>query len=335
MLFQHKFNMKFFFPCFLLLCVSSPSQNPAVFYYSYVNSAEHYYVSGQYAKADSCFQAAFRMQGVSGFQQDYLAAAANAIQLKDTGLLKTYLRGFSRRGGDYRQLRRKVESNLFLKANAGTLLAFIQQKGNKTFRDSLETNRQAYQKTLNADLVKRVRKLCRADQRARNWFSNLLPWKLQVERLDNTDQRNAQQLLQLCQEQGWPGFQAIGEFRPDGKYANEGIDVMIRHFSERDLKQLEPFYLKAIERVEAYPYAWASCLDYSAIKHPFYMDSVKVEFKQTYGTNSSNKVIIPFGTLTEVQKKRRELFLGDIGDYCLIRGWALPTEEKVTVPRHP
>ncbi len=328
-----KFNIKTLLPCFLLLCLSSFSQNSAELYYRLVNSAEHYYVSGQHGKADSCFQAAFRAEGIRGFQQDYLAAAANAYQLKDTGGIKHYLRGFSKRGGDYRQLRQRVESNVFLKTNAAMLFKFVLRKDNTNFRDSLDNNRQIYLKTLNAGLVKQVRKLCRADQRVRNGFNNLLPGKMQARRLTQTDQRNAQELLRLCREKGWPGFAAIGEFRPEGKYANEGIDLMIRHFSEEDLKQLEPFYLAAIQKVEAYPYAWASCMDYCAIKYPFYMDSLKVEFKQTYGTNSSNKVIIPFGTLSEVQKKRQELFLGDIGDYSLIRGWSLPTEEKVTVLR--
>lgn len=320
--------------CLLLLCRILHSQNQAALYYSYINTAEHYYLYGKNLRADSCFKAAFDLDSVRGFNQDYLTAAVNALQIKDTCLFKNYLLHFSKRGGDYKMLRGNFASNIFLKENSKQIRLLLNQDKSKTLRNQLNLNLKDYKKILNKNAITEIRRLYRSDQRARSWFTSILPKRMRSGIMNTADKKNAKKLLSICEKYGWPGFNVIGEFRPNGKYSNEGIDVIIRHFSKEDLEKIEPFYIDAIKNVNAYPYAWASCMDYCFIKNPYYIDSTKVEFKQKYGTNSSNNIIIPFGSLSEINKHRQELFLGDINDYCKIRGWAMPKEEKVIITRN-
>jgi hypothetical protein len=316
---------------FLLLLQTTFCRTQTHIYYSSINLAEHYFLAEQHFQADSCFQVAFNLDSVKSFNQDYLIAAANSLYLKDTLLIKSYLYAFAKRGGDYKMLKNTFKSNIFLSANSKEILDYINLKSNKDLKLKLKLYFEEYKKTLNKKLISQIQQMYRSDQRVRSL--NFLPWKTQIKIMNKADRRNLEKLISICQQYGWPGFNLLGEFRSEGKYTYSGIDLIIRHFEKEELKVIEPYYLDAIKKVNAYPYVWASCMDYCAIKNPFYMDSTTIEFKQLYGTMSKNGVLIPFGKMDSLNKSRSELFLGNIEDYLKIRGWSLPKDETVVVIR--
>jgi hypothetical protein len=318
----------------------SVSQVQFIQYYADINLAQHYFIYEQYHKADSCFKMAFSLDSVRGFNQDYLLAAANELKLRDTALAKTYLYACAIRGGKYKTFK---NSNTF---GADGVFNFIMFKQNKALRKKLNRTFKQYKKSLNKKVCRKIHRLYVRDQTSRVGPVNILPSKMQDNIIERRDRKNIKALLLICKQYGWPGYNLIGERKPNGKYSIRDADLMIRHYEMDKLKELEPFIMKEIKKVNEYPYVWASAMDYCFIKTPLYMDSVKFEFKQKYGTLYSfgsmfsrdttiaNKnMIIPFGKMEELIKARNELFLEPIDDFCKIRKAALPKEEIGTMYR--
>jgi hypothetical protein len=143
--------------------------------------------------------------------------------------------------------------------------------------------------------------------------------------------------LKICNYYGyWVGFDLLGEYRLYGKYRLEKIDMIIRHFSQDNLKLFERYILGAIKNLQYYPYSWASCLDYAQIKKPVFNESLDAFLIfQRYGTMSSNvegiNTIMPFGKRDELSINRKLFYLSDIEDYCLIRNLKLPEKEFVII----
>lgn len=332
----------FTFFCFVLykLALCQPQY---IQYYANINLAQHHFIYEQYNKADSCFKIAFGLDSVRGFNQDYLMAAANSLKLNDTALAKTYLYASAQRGGKYKTFK---HSNTF---GTGEIFNFITLKQNKVLRKKLNANLNEYKKTLNKKVRRKVQHIYFRDQFiVRMGPVNMLPWKMQGRIQNRTDRKDAKALILICKQYGWPGYNLIGERKPNGKYSIRDADLLIRHFTMEELKKLEPFVMKEIKKVNEYPYVWASAIDYCLIKIPLYMDSVKIDFKQKYGTLTAwgygiskdttirNKVfIIPYGKIEELNKARSELFLEPIEDFCKIYKAALPKEEIATIYRKP
>src|SRR6201993_2164413 len=319
---------------FFVLCRVAFSQVQFMQYYADINLAQHHFIYEQYQKADSCFKIAFTVDSVRGFNQDYLTAAANSLKLNDTVLAKTYLYACAIRGGDYKTFK---NSNTF---GADGVFNFVTLKQNKALRKKLNSTLKQCKKSLNKEVCRKIHRLYVRDQTARVGPVNILPSKIQDNIIERRDRKNIKELLLICKQYGWPGYNLIGERKPNGKYSIRDADLMIRHYTIEELKELEPFVMKEIKKVNEYPYVWASAMDYYFTKTPLYMDSIKFEFKQKYGTQYSfgsmfskdettaNKpMIVPFGKIEELTKARNELFLEPIEDFCKIRKAALPKEE--------
>lgn len=300
-------------------------------YHTNINLAEHYHLNQEYLKSDSCYKIAFTIDSINPFNQDLLTASINALLQNDIFNLKSYLLTYSIYGGDYKMLRRKFDSNIILSKNAKSLLSFINKKGNRDLRREMKVNLLNYKSNLNKKLISKIKCMYNYDQCVRSWPANQFSTKTQMKLLDKADRRNANKLIEICEEYGWPGFNLLGEFRSNGKYSFEGVDLMVRHFNIQELKVIEPFYLAAIKNNNAYPFVWASCMDYYYIKNPFYSDSTKIEFKQKYGTMASNKVLIPFGEIDDLYKARQEFNLSNIEDYLKIKGWTISLEKTMII----
>ncbi len=319
---------------FLILCRTSFSQAQFIQYYSNINLAQHYFIDKQYFKADSCYKVAFALDSIRGFNQDYLCAASNSLYIKDAALTKVYLYGYAKRGGNYKKIKtRRVKGK--------TTLDSIFFK-DKVLRKRMSVAFKEYKKTLNKKVISKIRHIVIRDQMARVGPVNLLPWKIQRKIMIKVDKRSIKELLLICEQYGWPGYNLIGEFRPWGKSSINGADLIIRHFPMEELKELETYVFEAIKQVNEYPLAWAKAVDYCYLGFPFCKeDSIKFVFAQKYGTLLShgsmfsedtaiaNKIlIIPFGKIEEVNKVRKELFLEPIEDYCKWYNAILPKEEK-------
>jgi hypothetical protein len=319
---------------FFIFCRISFSQSQFIQYYSNINLAQHYIIYKQYFKADSCFKIAFALDSIRGFNQDYLSATSNSLYLKDTALTKFYLYGYAKRGGNYKKIKTR---RVIRKATLDSI--FFKDKA---LRKRMSVAFKEYKKTLNKEVVSKIRHIVIRDQMARVGPINILPWKIQRKIMIKVDKRSIKELLLICKQYGWPGYNLIGEFRPWGKSSIRGADLIIRHFSIEELKKLEPYVFGAIKQVNEYPIAWAKAIDYCYLKLPLCKeDSIKFVFTQKYGTMFSrgamfsedtaiaNKmVIIPFGKIEEVNTDRKELFLEPIEDYCKWYNVLLPKEEK-------
>ncbi|HEX7414247.1 MAG TPA: hypothetical protein VF411_09395 [Bacteroidia bacterium] len=265
-------------------------------------------------------------------------AAANSLYLRDTILAKTYLYACAKRGGNYKTFK---HSNTI---GADVVFNFITLKENKALIKKLNITLKEYKKTLDKEALKKVRRIYFRDQFvARLGPINMLPSKMQGNIQQRIDRKDAKELVLICKQYGWPGYNLVGENKPYGKYSIRDADLLIRHFTMEELNELEPFAIKEIKKVNEYPYVWASAIDYCLIKTPFYTDSIKFEFKQKYGTLTAfgsvfsidetiaNKLfIIPFGKIEVLNKARNELFLEPIDDFSKIRKAFLPKEEKGT-----
>jgi hypothetical protein len=310
------FNTKRIVNIFLLLLLIPNiflSQQQFIKYYTNVNLAEHYFLNKQYDKSDSCYKIALTLDSIQGFNQDYLYAASNSKKIK------TYL-----------SLQNKaILDSIFFK--------------DKILKKEMSIAHKKYKKILNKDVVSKIRRIVIRGQVARVGPVDILPWKIQRAIMIKVDKRNFKEFLLICKQYGWPGYNLIGEFRPWGKHSIKDADLIIRHLSKEELKEVEPYALEAIKKVNEYPVAWAEAIDYMHLRYPFYEDSVKWMYAQKYGTMFSlgrvfskdtaiarKLVIWPFGKLENVNKVREELFLQPIEDYCkLWNNLLLPKEEKV------
>jgi len=327
---------------YFVLCSVSISQVQFIQYYTNTNLAQHYFIYEQYHQVDSCYKIAFRLDSVRGFNQDYLMAAANALQVKDTALTKTYLYACAMLGGNYKTFK---HSNT---QDGDAVFNFVTHKQNKALRKKLNATLKQYKKSLNKEVCRKIHHLYVRDQAARMGPVNILPSRMQDSIMERRDRKSAKELILICKQYGWPGYNLIGERKPNGKFSIRDADLLLRHYTMEELKELEPFVTKEIKKVNEYPYVWASAIDYCSIKTPLYMDSVKFEYKQKYGTlimygymfskdtTIAKKVfIIPFGKIEELTKARNELFLEPIEDFCKIRKTLLPKEEIATEYRKP
>lgn len=310
------------------------SQVQFIQYYSNINLAQHYFIYKQYSKADSCYKIAFALDSIHGFNQDYLCAASNSLYLKDIVLTKVYLYGYAKRGGNYKKIKTR-------RVIGKTTLDSIFFK-DKVLRKRMSVAFKEYKKTLDKKVISKIRRIVIRDQMARVGPVNILPWKIQRKVMIKVDKKSIKGLLLICKQYGWPGYNLIGEFRPWGKSSIRGADLIIRHFSIEELKELEPYVLESIKQVNEYPLAWAKAIDYCYLRLPLCKeDSIKFVFTQKYGTMFSrgamfsedtavaNKmVIIPFGKIEEVNEVRKELFLEPMEDYCKWYNVILPKEEK-------
>lgn len=327
----------------LLLAGTCCAQNNYRNYYDYINLAEKKMLQSRFDAADSCFKAAFATSPKQGYNLDYLTAAFNAAKRNDTLAIDTYLRGFAQRGGNYHMLKNKVSQNRWMEEHAPAMLTYLSASHRAALRKELDHAYRAYAVTVNPGLIKKIKRMYRNDQRyARGFLVGLLPAKKQDRIMEKTDHKHAQQLLAICKIYGWPGFDLLGEYREYGKYRLEKIDVLLRHFSHDDLELLKPYILNSIRGLNYYPSILAGCIDYNEVKQPVYNEKQGVyEIRQRYGTLSQTEngvsTLIPFGKPAELSVRRKELFLCDIEDYCLIRRIdRMPSTECITIEaQHP
>lgn len=311
-------------------------------YYENVNLAEKMMLQNRWLAADSCYRLAFGACPKQGYNLDYLNAAFNAARQHDTVAVDRYLVGFATRGGNYRMLAHSFSQNRFLEENAVAMLQYIEAERHNNLRQTLNKAYKHYAVTVNPALIKKINGMYANDQRvARGFFTGLLPSRTQARIMNKADSRHGRKLLAICQVYGWPGFDLLGEYREYGKYRLEKIDVLLRHVSQKDLELLTPYIIRSIKGLNYYPSILAGCLDYNDIKNPVYNSKKGVyELKQRYGSLSQTEngvsTLMPFGTAAELARNRRELFLGDIEDYCNIRGISrMPSVECLIIEAKP
>jgi len=324
----------------LFLKTNIYSQNGYITYYENINLAEHFIIQNKYFQSDSCYSIAFNSNPQKGYNQDYMIAAINSLKMNDSTLTNMYLLKFAKRGGNYKMLNHNFSSNIILENNAKDLLKYVLLKKNNKLRKELKESYKEYANNVNWKLVKKVRRISFSDQViARGFFTNLLSDKKQTKIENKIDSKNAKKILHLCKKYGWLGFNLIGEYRENEKNHLEKIDMLLRHFSQNDLKLLEPYILSSIKNLDYYPSTWAGCLDYCEIKNPVYNQGTNFfEMKQTYGmlsyTRNDTITLMPFGKKEDLKIKRKELFLSSIEDYCIIRKIiAMPVEEFIIIEK--
>lgn len=303
------------FFCCAFISYGQPSINldktsPFIRYYEAINRADSLRLHGSNGAADALYAQAFK-QVEKPFKHDCVHAFENALGIDKTKAL-TYLK----KGCDLGVLKKQMRENSFF--------------------ESLSKKEQsnAYQWIKKADipkndsLVRVINKMVKADQKARVFWTDWLKWEKQVKIMDKADRPNAAHLLQICQKMGWPGFSLIGD-NTLNQYRVEDVSLLILHFSKEEYSRLLPYMIKAVEDGEMYPYQLARCTDYLYMGTESDSAGYRVlEIKQLYGTMYSGNEIIPFGSIEEVNARRRAIGLGSIENYCMERNLTLPTVEK-------
>jgi len=301
-------------------------------YYSSINLAEHFYIKGEFSKSDSCFKKAFSTAGLNTFNQDYLFAAVNALGMKDTTLTCSYLTLFASKGGRVEDLRNKYYFNIYLDSLCPQLYSLVFYTSKKHFKKNMLLCYKAYKKTLNKKLIRKVNRLVFIDQRiARNFLVVKTSKKIMFKITGIFDPITFKKLIAICEKYGWPGYNLIGENKPNGKATLGGVELLIRHFTKENLKKIEPYILHSIQQLQTHPSSWATCMDYIYMATDIPVEKGqprKAILKQIYGTMyRRKKELIPFGKIDEVNANRALLFLSNIEDYAKISGKKLPTEE--------
>lgn len=279
-------------------------------YYKVINQADSLRLNGNYAAADSLYEHAFK-QVEKPFKHDCVHAFENALDINKTKAL-SYLK----KGCDLGVLKKQMHENTFFER-----LSKKEQSGVYQWIKKADIPK-------NDSLVRVINKMVKADQKARVFWTDWLKWEKQVKIMDKVDRPNAIHLLQICQKMGWPGFSQLGD-NTLNRYRVEDVSLLILHFSKDEFSQLLPYMIKAVENGEMYPYQLARCTDYLYMGTESDSAGYRVlEVKQLYGTMYSGNEIIPFGSIDEVNARRRAIGLGCIENYSMERNLTLPTVEK-------
>ncbi len=292
-------------------------------YYRTINAAELSNTTHSYAQADSLYQISFNAVP-RPFNQDLFLAAVNASALKDYQKVKAYLEhGFSL-GLQYKQVKKHpIYSSL--KSN------IKRRKLKKEFK----LRHKIYKSKLDARLVAAMQAMDERDQEPRQKKYDKMPWKEQQQYMKAADSINYTILKSYLEQGIFFGVSTIGENNP-GKYAVADLSLLMRHMSAAHLKELKPYFIKAIKEGEMRPWYFASAYDYTDMYKTTIEDRDEngrpiLIIQQTYGTfyftNDDQKLeLYAIENLENAKVLRAEIGLDSMEEYALKEGLKLPIE---------
>lgn len=301
-------------------------------YYNTIDQAEMASLNNKHLLADSLFQLAFSDKQ-TGFAQDYIAAAYNAIKLADKQKVVHYLETGFKNGLVIKELK-EHEKKLYQYVKQQSML--------KRLKQHYRSIRKAYLLSLNQTLRTEIESMVKEDQHYRKGRYEKKPWKEQQAILKKVDEKNFQKLLEICKKHGFPDRYLVGD---EDKVGWVDVPTLLRHMDSTRLKELEPYVMKSIANKGFHPYHYVSALDYAVMFKTSFDDLDEngnrvLIIQQQYGTmlgrENGEKIILPVKTLANINETRSKFGLESIEHYAAKKGCNLPREGvyKRTFPKN-
>ena len=280
----------FLFALLILRCSTETEEVDYLPYYHLINAADYARFQRLPIKADSLYQAAFKLVR-RPFYMDCLHAAENAVLISEKEVY-----AYLKKGMAWGLRLEMVEENKSFDSFRQTIYW-------SKLTQSYPRQRKKYEASINQELGKELQCMLDIDQLVRT-----KPEEVE-QSMREVDDKNLDGLLTIIAEYGYPGYSLVGE------EIGRAFPILFHHFQPYENEQYFYDLLNtAMQTGELSPFRNAAFRDYDCLKK-----GEKIQYGIYHRDYLGEKTIYPIANKKQVNTRRHQMGLPTLEQYMEIR----------------